>query len=530
MEFVEARGRANLFQLMSESGKRSFAENPLWALALIGVPLFAGLWGGALYIDDAYITFRYAAKIASGAGFVYNSEPVLGTTAPLYCLLLAMLKMVGIPITSSALAIGVLSAGAAPIVLWRIGTRAGMARMGLVAGLCLAFFPHWWLNSKTGMETTFAGMLAVLAVFLYVRRHAAWCGFVCSLLVLTRPDTATLPVLVFVLYLLTDRKRAVRFALAGLPLVVGWTAYAWSVFGSPLPQSLAAKSLIHYFPWQKSLAHYMGWFFAIEEPAGMAFFTGAFLAGAVLIAFRWREALPAALWPPIFIGGLVATEVGPFFWYKVPVLPVMLVPAVYLFYYLGEGLRERWQDATEMKRRLAGAVMVVPLVVTAVQAGLAAPWFTGPERMERYVEKERIFFEMAEEIKMSAADRGIPLSEVTVLAGEVGVLGYALLPARVIDSAGINSAEVYELRKIDWEEYQSAHKGAGWEEMWWGTPEWPAKLIREERPHYIASNIDYLHLRKISAKEWFRDGYSFVRSWKNEVGDVFMLVSRKAGK
>jgi hypothetical protein len=40
--------------------------------------------------DDAYITLRYAANLIKGWGFVFNAgERVLGTTSPLFALLLA---------------------------------------------------------------------------------------------------------------------------------------------------------------------------------------------------------------------------------------------------------------------------------------------------------------------------------------------------------------------------------------------------------------------------------------------------------
>jgi hypothetical protein len=40
--------------------------------------------------DDAFITYRYARNLATGRGFVYNEgERVLGTTTPLYAMILA---------------------------------------------------------------------------------------------------------------------------------------------------------------------------------------------------------------------------------------------------------------------------------------------------------------------------------------------------------------------------------------------------------------------------------------------------------
>ena len=50
-----------------------------------------GLWLGFRPFDDTYITFRYSLNLASGYGFVYNlGEPVLGTTAPLWAMVLAL--------------------------------------------------------------------------------------------------------------------------------------------------------------------------------------------------------------------------------------------------------------------------------------------------------------------------------------------------------------------------------------------------------------------------------------------------------
>src|SRR3989337_1683613 len=49
---------------------------------------------GPRTIDDAYITFRYAQNLIAGEGLVYNpGEAVLGTTTPVYAVLLAGLGL-----------------------------------------------------------------------------------------------------------------------------------------------------------------------------------------------------------------------------------------------------------------------------------------------------------------------------------------------------------------------------------------------------------------------------------------------------
>ncbi len=73
------------------SGRRCKPEVALM-LALICLALTARLLPGQRIVDDAYITFRYARNLVRGTGFVYNpGERVLGTTTPLYTLVLAAL-------------------------------------------------------------------------------------------------------------------------------------------------------------------------------------------------------------------------------------------------------------------------------------------------------------------------------------------------------------------------------------------------------------------------------------------------------
>ena len=62
--------------------------------------------------DDAFITFRYARNLAEGLGLVYNPgaewEPVLGTTTPLFALLLAGVAKLGFDLTIAAIALNML--------------------------------------------------------------------------------------------------------------------------------------------------------------------------------------------------------------------------------------------------------------------------------------------------------------------------------------------------------------------------------------------------------------------------------------
>ena len=70
--------------------------NPHFALTagVVLLAVTARIVPGPRPIDDAYITFRYARNLLRGYGLVFNpGEHVLGTTTPLYALLMAFLGL-----------------------------------------------------------------------------------------------------------------------------------------------------------------------------------------------------------------------------------------------------------------------------------------------------------------------------------------------------------------------------------------------------------------------------------------------------
>ena len=144
------------------------------------LPLIAGLaaaaWGlwhfavavhdlyGALVIDDAYITFRYAENWANRYGPTWNpgEPPVEGYSTPLLMALLAAGGVAGIPVVSFAKAIGVASAVA---TLGMTGALAWCATRSLAWPLLavgvLAANPVHAVWAVSGMETSLYTALVV---------------------------------------------------------------------------------------------------------------------------------------------------------------------------------------------------------------------------------------------------------------------------------------------------------------------------------------------------------------------------------
>ena len=84
---------------------RAYADRRLIAVIVgVGIPLV--LLYGQINVDDPFITFRYAWNFANGNGLVFNpGEQVLGTTSPLFAILLGLVskKVEIIPIVAHLL-------------------------------------------------------------------------------------------------------------------------------------------------------------------------------------------------------------------------------------------------------------------------------------------------------------------------------------------------------------------------------------------------------------------------------------------
>jgi hypothetical protein len=500
---------------------RSRLSHPAWALLFAGVPLLAGLYAGRLFIDDAFITFRYAENIAAGRGFVYNTAPLLGTTAPFYCLLLAAAAKAGVSITSAALAIGVIAAALAPLLCWRTGVDTDQPRAGFLAALLLSLFPWWWMAGTTGMETTLAGALAIAAIYFDLRQKGAASGLVSALLCLTRPDAATLPALIFLLRFRTHRREAMRFALAAAAVMIPWTVFAAIYFGSPMPQSLFAKKLIHYFPFHLALVRYLSWFVALKLPPAMALMTFLYLAGAALMARSWREGMAMALWPPVLILGLSLTRVGPFFWYKMPVVPVYFFVAAY-----GAVRIKNFKPSKAFARAARVMAMLIVPVFVALQLYTALPFLRDSSKLGIYNNDVAALRYLALKIKELSAKEGRDPASVKVFAGEVGVIGYELMDFIMIDSSGINSPEVYEIREKDVAKLKRQMPVFTWKEQWAGTPDWSREVIAQYRPDFIASNPEYLNLMTLARDPEFQAAYKLVDSEEDGQGKKFVLFER----
>lgn len=197
--------------------------------------------------DDQFILYRYIDNIASGNGFVFNiGERVLGATTPLFTLIAAFFKFLFFDADTPFLVacLNIIFLSFSSVYFFRLAQRFLSKEL-----VFLSLFVFIFSMSRTipeGMETP----LFLWLVFAFLNNlfdkkfsiSAVYLGLVC----LTRPDAGLIAVMAFVYWLLQDGyKKAFKYTLVAVSVVVPWIIFAVFYFGSFVPQSLATKTFSH---------------------------------------------------------------------------------------------------------------------------------------------------------------------------------------------------------------------------------------------------------------------------------------------
>lgn len=237
-----------------------------WALALLVsaaclIPLGYALFTGHIW-EDSFITLRHAENLLKGEGLVYNpGERVHGFTSPINVLLLAAADLVTGQSSYNAtfwayrvLCIAAFAGGAVLLVkrIWEAFPND--AKPAWFAAFLYLFNLKSVAFTSNGMETAFMLLFLAGAVFLLVRedpgrwlaRGVCWGG-----LMWTRPDGCVyiaalgLADLIFSPCLKRQLLPSLAKSAVVCALVYGpWFAWAWSYYGSPVPHTVVAKSLV----------------------------------------------------------------------------------------------------------------------------------------------------------------------------------------------------------------------------------------------------------------------------------------------
>lgn len=398
---------------------------PLGIVLVLGA---AALRGGPRAVDDAYITFRYARNLVEGAGLVYNAgERVLGTSAPLFALILAALRtLTGAAIPALAFVLGAACLPACAVVGYRLSRRAAgplLAALFVVAALS----PHASLEVfASGMETPLYLLGLLGAVELACRGRDAAAFAVASGLFFLHPDGAALvPALLLALRAARGRWPWRGFALGLAPAAAG-AAALWVAFGSPLPHSVTAKRLAYAMPPGHALLRLeetvLDTLVAYATPlAPVAIVLLAVGVLALLLAFGRRAlANPPVLALALFAGAYVAAFAlaNPlvFPWYRPPLALATAFVAI--------------ACAARLPRPARAGAAALLAAAACVHVATFRPYDPSG--------REAVYTRAAGLLALGPGD--------TVAAPEIGALGWAT-PARLLDTVGLVSPSA--LRWLD---------------------------------------------------------------------------------
>ena len=476
-----------------------------WLLAVIAARTCWGLYLGFQPFDDTFITFRYAANLASGKGFVYNAgEHVLGTTSPLWTAILAAASAVGIPLATVAVVVALAADAAAALLLMQLLVRLELVRGVAFAGALLFACTFDYLSlARSGMETSVFVLLVIAALEAASRERTASACLYASLASLARPEgLILLAVLAAVCWLQPSPRRVIAGAAVVLVVLGAWTAFATGYFGSAVPQSLIAKQ--HQVAADPGLARFSWMNLRLFLTAGqfgggifertylqLNFMLSALAGWAAIVLLRAsRQEAPVHRLRPLLLMGFPAALVVAqaashaftwFPWYYGPIYPFLGALAAI-------GLGELASPAHGQRRPWILGIGVATLVLGQLLAALLVKLPSRPDSVARG------YLDVARDIPRAAPG--------AVAALEIGAVGWVTWPRPVIDLLGLVTPAAL------------------------GRP--PLATIKDRRPEFLVVRTDDAASLLAEARQdaWFTGTYSLLASVRDPGGSREFQVFR----
>jgi hypothetical protein len=377
-------------------------------------------------VDDAWITFRFAQNLAGGHGFVYNlGERVLGTTTPLFTLLLVPFSWLRFPLDSAAQGLALLADLAVGLLLFRIVSRSLGFYEGLLASFLYGIFATIASACGYAMEVQIFSLLALGALCCGMEgrpRAAAVCAGAGSLV---RPEGFLLAGLLLVVAAGRSLQRRERFRIAPvviyLLVILPWIAFATAYFGSFIPNSVAAKA----HQADISVRQWARFFFA-RNPVVLLFWAGGLVGVASAVRRRQWSLILLAAWGGLYtLFFLIARPPFLGIWYFPPVGPALIGLSV------AGGI---WLVSPFIRRPVTRILLIAGLAT--IPCLLLLPRTLATARAGRTM-VNGVHRPMASWVTANTDSNDL------VAAADIGYVGY-LSGRRILDSSGLVSPELWK--------------------------------------------------------------------------------------
>ncbi len=490
------------------SRSRSFA---LFLILLLGITIRIGFIREThLTFEDSLISFRYAENLADGLGFVYNEgERVLGTTSPLWTILLALPRMAGLDDTFAiAKILGIVFDLLTIMVLTGTFRVRDNTRFSLIWAALFVSSSGIVPITISGMETSLLLFSMALAIR-GLKRKSPLFAIGLATTILTRSDGMIFVLPFLVAAWLKDHRWGFRQAILAGSIIAPWFVFSRLYFGTFLPHSIAAKSLVYDFGIGVSAAPFLDRFTPFGEASLPERFikTATFLLLAVgtWVSYRRSHHLRPLTFYFFLYCILFSTSGGMIFpWY--------LTPATFSHdIILAAGTAILIRNIGERTGARAGTVSLVALLIAIVVTNLAI--LRG--RIDDYRQIQGIEDELRTEIGRWLKDTVQPGE--SVFLEPIGYIGYYAGPdVRIIDEIGIVSPPIL------------AHREAG--------EGWYIRAIRDLKPDYIVEYTRSLDenvaeggssplFREQDERDWFYANYRTIKTL--EARGEYPLVEEK---
>ena len=437
--------------------------------------------------EDSFITFRYAENIASGKGFVYNEgERVLGTTTPLYTLLLAFLVKLGLPIVLIARIINI-GADCLTGTLIFLLLRKSKLGVATLAAFFFILFPRVIVWSVSGMETSLYVLFTVASLYFYHKENFNLTFLFLGLTFLARVDGIILGLAILLDFVLRYKRFPTKIVLGSFGVVLPWLIFSLAYFGSPIPNSVAGKKALYSGTfWETPKWRILWEFFFLKTKVGWPLLALS-LAGVYRVLTKAKPYGIIVLWTFLYFFFFFFSETKIHMWYYVPFyLGYLILLAFGLDFAFEKTTRIwiKWSGLSWHKTKCflnPKAFRMSLLSVAVILASLV--YFHQIKRTFRLVTGQQIMLEdIYKGIGLWLLENTQPKD--TVCATDIGYMGY-YSGRYILDQDGLVSPQAIPFIKN--------RNRLG--------------LLKRHKPAYFVSGFYGPYFSQVIESEWFRNNY-----------------------